>query len=142
MLLMGCFLSSRQGADDSFVSYITQSNDVLRNGLSFHELQIRPLSLTVRTEVSYSLMTSAKAVDILRYEFDSHRRQTSLLHFLLSIKLSEYVHAVAGVVSSFGPLTCFFSALFLSSTRSTSFLIVSGLSSVAAHVTVQVCTPH
>ena len=46
-----------------------------------HPIRVRPLSLTVRTEVSYSLMTSAQAVDILRYEFDSHRRQTSLLYF-------------------------------------------------------------
>ena len=56
-----------------------------------HTIRVRPLSLTVRTEVSYSLMTSAQAVDILRYEFDSHRRQTSLLHFLPSPLGREYV---------------------------------------------------
>jgi hypothetical protein len=65
---------------------------ILTNRLSLHRIgfsraQIRPLSLTVRTEVSYSSYDFSQAVDILRYEFDSHRRHYSFALFAPTIDI-------------------------------------------------------
>jgi hypothetical protein len=57
------------------LGYIMPNSANWSNELSSKQAQLRPLSLTVRTEVSYQHMTTSSVVAILRYEFDSHRRQ-------------------------------------------------------------------